>query len=328
LCKLPVIFFVLERRAADAEKQERIIADIAKVSRWIIVITMFAVVIGYFVDLEFYSKTENARIVPIFQFVFSHSTFFISSYVMITAALIAESVKKNRLFLLLNCGLIFMAQRSKGHIFIAFILLFVLIGETWLTKILNGIFGTQKGDVKLGRLVLAAVVLVVMILIVGKSRIEEILGYNFPVARTALYIVGVKIFIDCFPLGSGFGTFASYLSGKYYSNVYAMYRVDKIWGMSRNEYMFISDVFWPYIYGQFGVCGLLIYVKMIFTIFIRQFHSGLADNFRLAVAAVWIYALIASTSEAYFTNSTGVQMALFLGLLIGYANRKGIAKAA
>ena len=96
--------------------------------------------------------------------------------------------------------------------------------------------------------------------------------------------------------------------------------------MTRDQYNFISDVFWPYIYGQFGVFGLLIYVKLIISIFFRQFHSAIADNSRIAVAAVWIYALIASTSEAYFTNGTGVQMALFLGLFIGYGGQKAVSE--
>ena len=144
----------------------------------------------------------------------------------------------------------------------------------------------------------------------------------------ALYVVGIRILKDFFPLGSGFGTFASHLSGKYYSNLYEQYGIANVWGMRKDQYMFISDVYWPYIYGQFGIFGLLIYVKLVFTAFIRQFHSGISDNSRIAVAAVWIYALIATTSEAYFTNGTGVPMALFLGVLIGYADRKGIAKTA
>ena len=165
-------------------------------------------------------------------------------------------------------------------------------------------------------------------LVLGKSRIERFLAYGMAAVRVAMHVMGIKIMMDFFPLGSGFGTFASYLSGKYYSNLYALYGIDDVIGMTRTDYNFISDVFWPYIYGQFGVFGLLIYVKMFFSIFIRQFHSGISANSRIAVAAVWIYALIATTSEAYFTNGTGVQMAVFLALLIGYADRKGIAKTA
>ena len=326
LCKFPAIFLMLERRSTCAEKQEKIIADIARLSRWIVAVTPFLLLLGWFVDLGFY--TDDIRILPSCTFIFTNPTFFISSYVMIAAALMAESIKKNRFYLLLDCLIIFMAQRSKGYIFIAFVLLFVILGEKWVSKVLTMIFGTGTEKLKIGRLLLAAAAFGIVIFVVGRSRIERFLALGMASVRVAMHVMGVKIMMDFFPLGSGFGTYGSYLSGEYYSNLYAMYGMDRIWGMTKDHYPFISDVFWPCIYGQFGIFGLLIYVKLIFSAFIRQFHSGISDNSRIAVAAVWIYALIATTSEAYFTNGTGVQMALFLGLLIGYADRKGIAKTA
>ena len=275
-------------------------------------------VIGRFVDLGFY--TDDIRILPSCTFIFTNPTFFISSYVMIAAVLIAESIKKNRAFLLLDCLLIFLAQRSKGYIFIAFLVIFIILGEKWITKILNIFLGSDQEKVKPLRLLLAAAILLTMILIVGKTRIDQTLWHGLTVPRTVLHVVGLKILMDFFPLGSGLGTFASHLSGRHYSNIYDLYGVSNIIGMNREEYNFISDVFWPYIYGQFGLFGLLIYGKIILDIFFRQFRSGIADSSRIAMVTVWIYALIASTSEAYFTNTTGVQMALILGLFIGYGN--------
>lgn len=326
LCKFPVIFFILERGTITREKREKVIPCIARISRWILVVTLFAVVIGRFVDLGFY--TGEVRIVPTFEFIFTHPTFFISSYVMIAAVLIAESLDKNRLFLLLDCLLIFMAQRSKGYIFIAFLVLIVLLGEKRTTRILTMFLGSEKEKAKLGRVILAVAMVGLMILLVGKNRIEETLNFGLTVPRTVLHVIGVKILIDFFPLGSGFGTFASYLSGRYYSNIYDRYGISNVIGMTREKYNFISDVFWPYIYGQFGVFGLLIYLKLIIGIFFRQYRAKLPNAARLAMVTVWIYALIASTSEAYFTNGTGVQMALFLSIFIGYGSMDAVEKDA
>ena len=320
LCKFPAIFFVLERMTISREKREVILPRIAKISRWILIVTLFAVVAGRFVDLGFY--TGEVRILPTFEFVFTHPTFYISSYVMIAAVLMAESMDKNRLFLLLDCFLLFMAQRTKGYIFIVFLVLFVLLGEKRVTKILTAIFGSETEKMKPGRILLALAAVAVMILVVGKSKIETTLDYGMTVPRVALYVVGFQILMDFFPLGSGLGTFASYLSGRYYSNVYALYGIDNIWGMTRSNYNFISDIFWPYIYGQFGVFGVLIYLKLLIGIFCRQFRAGIPDASRIAMVAVWIYALIATTSEAYFTNGTGVQMALLLSVFIGYGSRE------
>lgn len=320
LVKFPVIFFVFSRRSVAPEEQEKIVACMAKISRWILLVTPVLLLVGWFVDLGFY--TDDVRILPSCTFIFTNPTFFISAYVMIAAALIAESINKNRLFLLLDCVLIFMAQRTKAYIFIVFLVAMIIIGEKWTTKILTLIFGSGEEKVKIGRLLLAVAVFGVVIYVVGKPRLEQQFNAPVPIPRTTLMVVGVKILMDYFPLGSGFGTFASYLSGKYYSNVYELYGIANVMGMNRESYNFISDVFWPYIYGQFGIFGLLIYVKLIFSIFIRQFHSRISEGARLSVAVVWVYALIATTGEAYFTNGTGVQMALMLSLLIGYGDRK------
>lgn len=324
LAKFPVIFLVLSRRSMKPVEQEAVVASIAGISRIFIIVTLLAVVAGRFADVGFY--TDEIRVVPAFEFIFSHPTFYISSCVMVAAALIAESIRKNRIFLLLDCLLIFLAQRTKGYIFIAFLLAVILLGEAWTTKLLKLIFGSGEEKTKWGRLLLAAAVLGLTIYVVGKPRIEQQMNVGFPVPRTALHMVGFTILMDFFPLGSGLGTFASYLSGRYYSNVYDLYGISNVVGMTRDEYNYISDVFWPYIYGQFGIFGLVIYVKLLFDLFVRQFRAGISDASRIATAVVWVYALIASTSEAYFTNGTGVQMALFLGLLIGYGDREAVAE--
>ena len=324
LIKFPVIFLVLSRRSVTPETQEKIIADIAKISRVIVMVTLAGAIVGYFVDLGFYDTIFRTK--PAFKFVFSHQTFFVSAYVMIAAALIAESLKKNRLYLLIICFLLLLSLRTKAYIFIAFLVLFILIGEDRLTKIFALLFGSGKEKVKIGRLLLAAAVLGLAIYVVGKPRIEQQVYIGYPVPRTVLHLVGFTVLMDFFPLGSGFGTFASYLSGRYYSNIYDLYGISNVIGMTREKYNYISDVFWPYIYAQFGIFGLALYVKLIFSLFIRQFRSNITNGSRLAVAAVWVYALIASTSEAYFTNGTGVQMALFLSLIIGYGEQKTVAE--
>lgn len=320
LSKFPLIVFVLQRRTVSRENQEQRIRTAAKMSRWILLGTLAGVLAGCFWDLGFF--TGEVRLVPAFRFVYSHPTFFISACVMMAAALIAESLDKNAPFLLLDCLLIFMAQRSKGHIFLAFLLFFVLLGEERIIKILTGIFGRETEKVKPTRIILAVAVVGLMILVVGKPRLDKFISLGMTTARTVLHVVGIKILVDFFPLGSGFGTFASYLSGRYYSNLYGRYGIENVYGMTEMEYNFISDVYWPYIYGQFGFFGLLVYLRLIFSLFIRQFRSGIPDSSRIAMVAVWIYALIASTSEAYFTNGTGVQMALFLGLFLGYGSVK------
>ena len=139
--------------------------------------------------------------------------------------------------------------------------------ENRMTKLLTLIFGSGKEKIKWGRLLLATAVLGLAIYVVGKPRIEQHIYIGYPVPRIVLHLVGITVLMDFFPLGSGFGTFASYLSGRYYSNIYELYGISDVFGMTREKYNYISDVFWPYIYGQFGIFGLMIYVKIIFSLF-------------------------------------------------------------
>ena len=73
LMKFPAIFFVLQRRSVSREKQEKIIACIAKISRVVVIAALLGLIAGRFADLGFY--TGEVRIVPTYQFVFSHPTF-------------------------------------------------------------------------------------------------------------------------------------------------------------------------------------------------------------------------------------------------------------
>ena len=87
LAKFPVIFLVLSRRSMKPVEQEAVVASIAGISRIFIIVTLLAVVAGRFADVGFY--TDEIRVVPAFEFIFSHPTFYISSCVMVAAALIA-----------------------------------------------------------------------------------------------------------------------------------------------------------------------------------------------------------------------------------------------
>ena len=52
-------------------------------------------------------------------------------------------------------------------------------------------------------------------------------------ARYQLTIKSIEIAADHFPLGSGFGTFASYISAEWYSPIYEMYGLSHVWGLEQ-----------------------------------------------------------------------------------------------
>ncbi len=79
-------------------------------------------------------------------------------------------------------------------------------------------------------------------------------------ARARLYTTGEQIAIDNFPLGAGFGRFASYASRIYYSPVYYQYELNSVFGLSRKFPNFIDDTSWPAVIGETGLAGFLVYL--------------------------------------------------------------------
>lgn len=79
-------------------------------------------------------------------------------------------------------------------------------------------------------------------------------------AREKLYATGAQIATEDFPLGAGFGRFATYASRLYYSPVYQQYGLNEVWGLSKEFPNFIDDTSWPGVIGETGWGGLTIYL--------------------------------------------------------------------
>jgi hypothetical protein len=78
-------------------------------------------------------------------------------------------------------------------------------------------------------------------------------------ARTRLYTTSEKIASDHFPLGLGFGRYASYMSHKHYSPAYYEYGLARVWGLSPRYSNFIEDTSWPSVIGETGYGGAAFY---------------------------------------------------------------------
>jgi hypothetical protein len=79
-------------------------------------------------------------------------------------------------------------------------------------------------------------------------------------ARSRLYTTSEKIGADHFPLGVGFGRYASYMSHKHYSPVYYEYGLARVWGLSPRFSNFIEDTSWPSVIGETGYGGGAFYI--------------------------------------------------------------------
>ena len=132
--------------------------------------------------------------------------------------------------------------------------------------------------------------------------------------RNGLYLAGARLAAEYFPLGVGFAGFGSNLSYEYNTQIYYDLGLNTYQGFDRGAPV-VSDVFWPYIYGEFGVIGFLLYVGMLVMIFF-SLREELREQQELMRGAncIFAYLLVASMAEAVFTNSTGVCSALLLSV--------------
>ena len=133
----------------------------------------------------------------------------------------------------------------------------------------------------------------------------------------------MKIGRDHFPIGTGFGTYASWVSGESYSKIYDIYGLNKVWGLSSDFYWFVADTFWPMIIGQFGFIGLAIYTFIIYKIYINIKNN---DNlyYYFGQILLLLYLLVLSVAEASFSGPIVVMYMVFIGLL-GKDRDKGIS---
>ncbi len=281
--------------------KELLLSKLAKKSRIYITIIFVCGVLEELLGIGMSSEMRYG--IKCYKFMFSHPTYLVSAMVMLLTIILANKDKKkhDKFIIFEAVFVIIITCRNKGF---ALILAYIII-----SLILK-----YKKSIKINHLVLILIVGFIM----SFEKIKEVFYYGLTAARPALYIVGLKIAKDYFPLGSGFGSFASSISGEYYSPIYEKYGINNVLGLRRNSYAYIGDTFWPYIYGQFGVLGLILFISILICIYIsikqRYFYSY---NKKVAVFTVFAYVIIASGAESIFTDSIGTYMFLIMAVYLG-----------
>ena len=121
-----------------------------------------------------------------------------------------------------------------------------------------------------------------------------------------------------FPLGSGFATFGSEASRKYYSSAYSMLGISNIWGISQDTgASFVLDQFWFGVIGQFGVIGLAVVIVLVFRMYKDIWLKSKSNKgFQLAAITFIFTTFLGSISAATYINSYALATVLALYILI------------
>ncbi len=137
-------------------------------------------------------------------------------------------------------------------------------------------------------------------------------------ARMALYYFSSFVIMDYFPFGSGFSTYATFTSGKYYSAVYNRYGMDILYGLTEKDPRFIADTYYPAL-AQFGIIGVILFFT--FWIILTKKALKLFDpkqnthQFIITILIIGFF-LIECTSDATITHNRGLFMMMLLALAL------------
>ena len=226
------------------------------------------------------------------------TTFFLLLILMFTYS----STKKEFLFVMMASFVILMTLRFKA---IATVMLYIYM----YMIVLSG---------RKMKMLYLLPLLPFIIVVGGKEFFFYFFGENtMDMARGALTYTSLRVANDTFPLGAGFGTFASWMSGVYYSPLYVMYGINGVWGLGREWPALVSDVFWPMIIAQNGYIGLLIYCFVIYCLFRLILQCSKYDKkIFLSGMGALSYLLISSIAESAFVNPLAVPLSFVIGLCI------------
>lgn len=134
-------------------------------------------------------------------------------------------------------------------------------------------------------------------------------------ARPASYRVGfTEIIWDYFPLGPGLGTFGTAAAAKEYSPLYYQYHMDRIWGLSPDNPMFLADSFFPTL-AEFGIVGII-----LFCIFWRRRLLEIKQikdmkNYKMALIVI-ASLFINSTADTAYLSGMGMGFFLILAMCL------------
>lgn len=162
--------------------------------------------------------------------------------------------------------------------------------------------------------------LAVVAIFVARQQLYIYLIQSSGNARTVLWVTSLQILRDHFPIGTGFGTFASYYSGISYSPVYGLYGISGVHGLSEGRTSFISDTFWPMVIGQTGIIGTLGYCLSMWLLY-KAIQKNIEINKNIYYASIYayVYLLITSTSESAYLHWNSMFLAMILGIALMFS---------
>lgn len=136
-------------------------------------------------------------------------------------------------------------------------------------------------------------------------------------AKSILTSTSIQIAKDYFPIGTGFGTFGSNYAKEVYSPVYHLYGIAENGEIGAGSKQYLTDLFWPILFGETGILGTIIYCGLIILLFVqvqRVFYYSKKKYFLLIF--MYVFMLMTTFTEAGFMQPVVMVYAFVMGMIL------------
>lgn len=164
------------------------------------------------------------------------------------------------------------------------------------------------------------IILLALILYAAKEKIQfyfiDGVEAENMFARPLLYLKSIEILNDYPVFGTGYGSYATFASGEYYSPIYIDYDLYLSPEIGKGE--FISDTYFP-VFAQFGYVGFALFVWF----WVRRYKSSLRNfkqyhneiYFKIVILII-IFFFIESIADSTLTHNRGAEMMMLLAITL------------
>lgn len=225
------------------------------------------------------------------------------SAMMISLLFISWNDKKiDYICLFLMCENLLFSTRAKGYGTLGLVIILFI----WIIKL--------KKEIKPIHLLLIG--LIVLTLGWDKFYYYYIYGASRQYARPLLLANGIKILMDYFPFGTGWGTYGSYYSADPYSPIYHLYGMGNHIQLGEKTRLFLYDNYLASLFGESGLIGSLC-IFLFIGISYFNFKNGFKLDKRLSAAGYLLlgYLCIAIIEETAFQNPAIMGLAIAMGVV-------------
>ncbi len=235
---------------------------------------------------------------------FNHPTYLAAAIIAILCVFTLFYEPNNNVYILGHIIMLIFTLRSK-----AMIAAFIYVILFWFVQ-------KKEKKIRIWHILMIALCAIYF----AWDSISFYFGDNITTARSVMLLTSFIIMRDYFPIGTGFGTYASHQAASNYSPVYEKYGFSNIYGLSLNyTNQYFDDQYWPIIFGQTGVLGTIFYL-LAFFVFVNKCWKLRNYNKMFFFSAIFgiAYLLISSTAEAAFNNPIAAPIGMIIGMLFSF----------